>query len=425
MAGSRVTSACGDDPGSVSPGRTEDVQFNVGGQLDLLKTVAPRLSPQPLLLCFPLSACSRVPRLSLASSPSCPASVRSFDDVIALENKAVTTRVKKQSRLSTSLSHALFEALRGRLSGPQPVSFDVFVTNLETKAQAALQSADSCDVCERAGGEEGAEGLEASRSLKKKRGEKAGKSDRRTAARRTIAVCVVPQLDPANGRVMLTPPQRVCEACFRIVHLPHLLAVSVASVVSAAPLSRSVFSEVLEHFAAVNGYSSLSVAGARLQQAISLAFSVSLLKKQVNWRLERLAYPSLDAFFSSLGSDASPSPRTRDIRIQNCPIEDVSPNGVPPSNVSKGEQKKISLQRTVLAKRRRQGPTDANKHSATDDTSHKQAEDLDVETSTKREKVKKSAGFCEKVAAKNDQARNQVVNNSQQSRKGKKRKQTA
>ncbi|KEP67230.1 UNVERIFIED_CONTAM: hypothetical protein HHA_234390 [Hammondia hammondi] len=424
MAGSRVTLACGDDPGSVSPGRTEAMQFNIGGPLDLLKVVAPRLSPQPLLLYFPLSACSRVPRLSVASSPSCPASVRSFDDVIALENKAVTTRVKKQSRLSTSLSHALFEALRGRLSGPQPVSFDVFVTNLETKAQTALQSADSCDVCGRASGEGAAEGLEASRGLKKG-GETALKIERRTVARRNIAVCVVPQLDAAHGRVILTPPQRVCEACFRILHLPHLLAVSVASVVSAAPLSRSVFSEVLEHFAAVNGYPSLSVAGARLQQAISLAFSVNLLKKQVNWRLETLAYPSLDAFFSSFGSDASPSPRSWDTIIRTSQTEDVSPNGVPPSSVSKGEQKKISLQRTVLAKRRRQGPTDANKHSATLDTSHEQAKDLDVETSTKREKVKKSAGFCEKISAKNDQARNQVVNNSQQSHKAKKRKQTA
>lgn len=99
-----------------------ELNRNVQMQLARLKEVAPRLRPQPVLLCFPASACD-APRLSLRSPK--PAA-GSFDAFLAGEGEEAAAQLRRHSRFLGSLSHALFEALQLPANGSRKRGFEAF-----------------------------------------------------------------------------------------------------------------------------------------------------------------------------------------------------------------------------------------------------------------------------------------------------------
>ncbi|PFH35819.1 hypothetical protein BESB_054700 [Besnoitia besnoiti] len=392
MAAPRARAASGETC-AASPDAGAESAANVHEQLELLRAAAPRLSPQPLLLCWPPSACSRAPQFGLSPAPSAlpAAAVGSFEDVLALEKHAAVSQVKRQERVSSSLAHALFEALsaRGESGEATDATFDSFLRRLAAKAEAALQGAQRCDICGRHGcGDEDSVGeQEAAASApggKRKKANPSTPQRRGSSGAKHAALCVVPLLNPVRRIVSLTPPKRVCEACFRVLHLPQLLSVSVASVVSGAPLTRSVFSDVLEHFASVNGYTDLAVAGARLQQAVSLAFSVSLLKRQVNWRLEKLSSPSLDSFFSSLAACAPVISGTDDGA--------VSENRLHRGAAEESKAKRTASSEGSTQAKRQRSASSARVSMQTDDGGEKALAQAHISQAGKRKETEKKAG---------------------------------
>ncbi|PHJ24167.1 hypothetical protein CSUI_001982 [Cystoisospora suis] len=299
---------------SQAPVRGEDIlgrsEFSrlFSEQSELLASAAPSLGPCPLLLCYPVSACEclAVPELTPKSSPSL--SGASCRGVTPAKGDFAKLQLRKYTREACSLARAVREAFSG------PLNTAEFSACFKSSAEAALRNMRRCDFC----------GVEQQPYQAKHcpfKGRDAAKKKGRTDTEvpgdplQSAAVCVVPRVDPETRAVILTSPKVACSTCIQVLHLPHLLALSVQSVAAPTPETCTLFSRLLEHFCVVNRFS-MSEGGGRLQDSLSLAFSIFLQMKQERWHIQRLSHPSLDAFFHPVTTSALPCPSENDTVVR-------------------------------------------------------------------------------------------------------------